>query len=165
MQARQDNRRRVRDELACHENDDLASHVKLPTRSSITWHEKTMTEAIVFSWWTNGDSNPRPLPCKGNALPTELLARSSLSDGLSLGLPMVVLADVHRRSLRRQAPARATNSCTCGCHKCGETVARITGVVNPYPYSNTLLARGCCYSARQAAWRLRASAMSSSCGV
>ena len=25
-------------------------------------------------WWTSGDSNPRPPPCKGGALPTELLA-------------------------------------------------------------------------------------------
>ncbi len=25
-----------------------------------------------FPWWRVGDSNPRPLPCEGSALPTEL---------------------------------------------------------------------------------------------
>ncbi len=27
---------------------------------------------IGLSWWRVGDSNPRPLPCEGSALPTEL---------------------------------------------------------------------------------------------
>ena len=29
----------------------------------------------VFDWWTRRDSNPRPLGCEPNALPTELRAR------------------------------------------------------------------------------------------
>ena len=45
--------------MACHDNDDRASHVKIPTTSSFTWHEKTTTEVIVFSWWVGKGSNLR----------------------------------------------------------------------------------------------------------
>ncbi len=31
---------------------------------------------IGIYWWRVGDSNPRPLPCEGSALPTELTPRT-----------------------------------------------------------------------------------------
>ena len=35
----------------------------LPSKVTTFFHKK---------WWMLGDSNPRPSPCKGDALPTEL---------------------------------------------------------------------------------------------
>ena len=31
--------------------------------------------AVLIKWWAIRDSNPKPSPCKGDALPIELIAR------------------------------------------------------------------------------------------
>ena len=35
-------------------------------------NKKAITPVIAFLWWVLRDLNPRPSPCKGDALPTEL---------------------------------------------------------------------------------------------
>jgi len=52
-------------------------------------------------WWTSGESNPRPLQCECSALPSELLARTSVLTSSDLNVPretMVVWSPDHERS-------------------------------------------------------------------
>ena len=38
---------------------------------------KKTTYVVLSKWWAIRDSNPKPSPCKGDALPIELIARSN----------------------------------------------------------------------------------------
>jgi hypothetical protein len=52
---------------------ELISYVKCPT-SAHAIAQPTLTHC--FTWWSQGESNPRPLECHSSALPTELWPRA-----------------------------------------------------------------------------------------
>src|ERR1043165_8302323 len=55
-------------------------------------------------WWALRDSNPRPLPCKGSALPTELSARQPC--GLERLAADVAARATHDLTEHRREPCR-----------------------------------------------------------
>ncbi len=38
-------------------------------------------DGVLYEWWPRLDSNQRPLPCQGSALPTELRDQIEKEDG------------------------------------------------------------------------------------
>ena len=72
-------------------------------------------QALRFLWWRRRESNPRPLPCDGSALPAELRPQARLREGYcTVSRPRVnwefSQLRMAPRELARQQPRRACHA-------------------------------------------------------